>query len=196
MTTALIVVDVQNDFVEGSLPVPGGAACAERIGRYLRDRAGDYAVVVTTQDWHVDPGPHFAQAPDFVDSWPAHCVADTPGAELHPGLAAGLGAPVADVVTAALRKGRHEAAYSGFQATADDGRGLDELLKEAGVSGVHVVGLASSHCVAATALDALALGYRTTVLTDLAAGVSPELEAAAYARITETGGLLRTSDAA
>lgn len=193
MPTALIVVDVQNDFVDGSLPVPGGAECAVRIGRYLRERAESYDVVVTTQDWHLDPGAHFAADPDFVDSWPVHCVADTSGAQFHPGLAEGLGRPVTEVATASLRKGRDAAAYSGFQATTDDGRTLDALLKDAGVDSVHVVGIASSHCVGATALDALELGYATTVLTDLAVGVTPELEAAAYARIADAGGVLRAS---
>jgi len=86
---ALIVVDVQPTFCEGGeLPVSGGKAVAAEIATLVRERAGDYRLIVTTQDWHIDPGAHFAAHPDFVDSWPPHGIVGTPNAELHPLIAA------------------------------------------------------------------------------------------------------------
>jgi nicotinamidase/pyrazinamidase len=177
---ALLVVDVQNDFCEGgSLAVAGGEGVAAAISEFLRSRGEEYAAIATTQDWHVDPGAHFARPPaepDFVDSWPPHCVVGTPGAQLHRNLDT-------DLVMATFRKGRHEAAYSGFEGTTQ-GRGgreetLSEWLKDRAVEAVDVVGIATDHCVRATALDAVADGFQTRVLLDLTAGVArPTTEAA------------------
>jgi nicotinamidase/pyrazinamidase len=146
MANALIVVDVQNDFCEGgSLPVTGGAAVAAAITAHIA--AGGYDHVVATRDYHVDPGAHFSESPDFVTSWPVHCVAGTPGASFHPEL---------DVagIEAVFSKGAHAAAYSGFEGAAPDGRALAEWLRARGVGTVDVVGIATDHCVRATALDA------------------------------------------
>src|SRR5439155_7990729 len=124
--TALVIVDVQNDFCEGgSLGVSGGAAVAAAIGRRVESRTSGYDLVVATRDWHEDPGAHFSATPDFVDSWPAHCVAGTPGAELRPEVA-GLPADVFD-------KGRRSAAYSGFEGRDEQGRSLDQVLRSRGV---------------------------------------------------------------
>jgi nicotinamidase/pyrazinamidase len=181
MNRALVVVDVQNDFCEGgSLAVTGGADVASRISRYLDTHAGDYGTVVATRDRHVDPGTHFAEAPDYVDTWPAHCVEGTPGAELHPGLDTTHLDDVFD-------KGAHAAAYSGFEGTDDDGVALEAYLRARDVDAVDVVGLATDHCVRATALDAVAAGFRTRVLTDLAAGVAPETTAAALDALSAAG---------
>ena len=104
MTRALIIVDVQNDFCEGgSLAVKGGADVARGISEYIEDQQGRFDFIVATQDWHVDPGSHFSEDPDFVDSWPVHCVAGTPGAELHPELDP-------EYIDAYFRKGKYEAA--------------------------------------------------------------------------------------
>jgi nicotinamidase/pyrazinamidase len=170
VSRALIIVDVQNDFCEGgSLPVGGGARVAGAISAALRD--GDWDHVVATQDHHVDPGAHFGDPPDFVDSWPAHCVVGTPGTEFHPELAT-------DRIEAVFTKGEHAAAYSGFQGAAD-GVGLADWLAGHGVTEVDVVGIATDHCVRATALDAATAGFATTVLLDLTAGVArPSTEAA------------------
>jgi len=175
-TTALIVVDVQNDFCEGgALAVAGGnqvaADVAELLGRT------DYDLVVTTQDWHVDPGSHWSAEPDYRDTWPRHCEAGTPGAELHPVLAAA----VAELESApvAVRKGMYEAAYSGFEGTTPTGRTLAEVLSDAGVTNVDVVGLAFDHCVRATAIDAASTGARSRVLVGLTAAVAPETAALA-----------------
>jgi nicotinamidase/pyrazinamidase len=166
VSRALIIVDVQNDFCEGgSLAVSGGAAVAAGISLVL-DKAGDrWDHVVATKDWHIDPGAHFSAHPDFVDSWPAHCVVGTGGADFHPELATGR-------IEAVFHKGEQQAAYSGFEGHADDGAGLAEWLRERDVTEVEVVGIATDHCVRATALDSVAAGFATTVLLDLTAGVA------------------------
>jgi nicotinamidase/pyrazinamidase len=169
-STALLVVDVQRDFCEGgSLAVAGGEAAAAGISDLIEASQGAYAMVVATRDWHVDPGGHFVaegEQPDFSDSWPAHCVAGTPGAEWHPDLHLPAG-------TAVVSKGRNEAAFSGFEGRSDDGRSLEDLLRSAGVSAVDVVGIATSYCVMATALDAVKAGFATRVLAPLTADVDP-----------------------
>ncbi len=162
---ALIVVDVQNDFCEGgSLAVDGGAAVAAAISGHVRTASYDH--VVATRDHHVDPGAHFSATPDFVDSWPPHCRAGTPGASFHPELDV---API----EAVFSKGEHAAAYSGFEGAEPGGSGLADWLRSRGVDSVDVVGIATDHCVRATALDAAKAGFETKVLLDLCAGVSP-----------------------
>jgi len=187
---ALIVVDVQPTFCEGgALPVEGGNDVARAIAEFAAEHRADYDVVVTTQDWHVDPGRHFSDTPDFVDTWPPHGVAGTAEAELHPALA-GL-APDASV-----KKGAYEAAYSGFEGVDAEGRSLAAVLAEAGVTAVDVVGIAESHCVRSTALDAHGLGLATRVLTDLTVPVSPELGAAARQEMAAAGiALVASADA-
>jgi nicotinamidase/pyrazinamidase len=165
---ALIVVDVQNDFCEGgSLAVTGGAAVAAAVSERLRADDGPWDHVVATRDHHVDPGAHFSDTPDFVDSWPPHCRVGTPGASFHPEL---------DVarIEAVFSKGEYAAAYSGFEGAEPGGAALADWLRERGVDAVDVVGIATDHCVRATALDAAAAGFTTTVLLDLCAGVAPE----------------------
>lgn len=164
MARGLIVVDVQNDFCEGgSLAVAGGAAVAAAVSELIG--RGGYDHVVATRDYHIDPGAHFSSAPDFVHSWPVHCVTGTPGASFHPSL---------DVagIQAVFSKGAHAAAYSGFEGSAPDGRGLAEWLRDNEVDTVDVVGIATDHCVRATAVDAARAGFATTVLLDLTAGVA------------------------
>ncbi|MFF5171474.1 isochorismatase family protein [Micromonospora sp. NPDC000089] len=186
MANALIIVDVQNDFCEGgSLAVAGGAGVAAGISRLLADQPGRWDHVVATKDYHVDPGAHFGDPPDFVDSWPRHCVVGTAGSELHPDLAT-------DRVEAIFHKGEHAAAYSGFEGHADDGEGLAAWLRRRNVDRVDLVGIATDHCVRATALDAAREGFATTVLLDLTAAVAPEtldvaLRAMAGAGVTTSG---------
>lgn len=187
---ALLVVDLQPTFCEGGqLPVEGGNATATRIAGYLAAHRGSYGLVVTTQDWHVDPGAHFASEPDFVDSWPPHGLAGTADAELHPAIAALAADP--DVVH--VRKGEQAAAYSGFEGVAGDGRRLDAVLTAAGVTEIDIAGIALSHCVADTALDAVAGGWRTRVLRDLTAAVSAELGDIAVARMLQAGVVMGNS---
>ena len=185
---ALIVVDVQNDFCAGgSLAVAGGAAVARGISRYLAGpAAGQYAQVVATQDWHIDPGAHFSDRPDYAASWPPHCRAGQPGARFHPDLDT---APVQEV----FRKGEHAAAYSGFEGTAGDGTPLAGWLRERGITAVDVAGLATDYCVRATAADAAAAGFAVTVLTDLIAGVAEPTSRAALAELRALGVSLATA---
>ncbi|MHC6592307.1 isochorismatase family protein [Arthrobacter sp. C152] len=199
MSRALIIVDVQNDFCEsGSLAVPGGAAVAGAISEYLDAHHGQFDHVVATQDWHIDPGSHFSDTPDYKDSWPPHCVAGTRGAELHPDLDT-------EYIQAYFRKGQYAAAYSGFEgllapedavptgerqpgglaAAADaerladgDAIGLDDWLQSHDVEDVVVVGIATDYCVKATSLDAVQAGYGVTVLRSLTAGIAEDLEEA------------------
>ncbi|GAA1731770.1 isochorismatase family protein [Isoptericola hypogeus] len=165
---ALVVVDVQPTFCEGGeLAVDGGNRVAHDVAAYVAAHRGRYALVVTTQDWHVDPGDHFSDTPDFVDSWPPHGIAGTPNAELHPALA-DLDPDVS------VKKGQYAHGYSGFEGTDGDGRTLEQALRDARVDAVDVVGLVESHCVKRTALDAVGLGFATRVLTDLTIPVSAE----------------------
>ncbi len=181
---ALIIVDVQNDFTEGgSLAVTGGAAVARAITEHLHAHRDDYVAVAGTRDWHVDPGSHFAAEPDYVGTWPPHCVAGTPGADSHP-------AVDTSAVDAWFTKGEHAAAYSGFEGATDAGGeciGLGAWLAAHRVEAVDVVGIATDHCVRATALDAVSEGYSTRVLLDLTAGVAPGTTERALAQLLDAG---------
>jgi nicotinamidase/pyrazinamidase len=180
-----VIVDVQNDFCEGgSLAVEGGAEVARQVSEHVSRHAADYDHVVATADWHVDPGTHFSATPDYVDTWPVHCVAGSEGAEFHPRLAGALGH-----VDAVFRKGEHAAAYSGFEGRSDDDEHapLADWLRKRGVTRVDVVGIATDHCVRATALDAQREGLHTTVLLDLTAGVARPTTDAALAQLREGG---------
>ncbi|MEV6166255.1 isochorismatase family protein [Streptomyces sp. NPDC052052] len=172
MHRALIVVDVQNDFCEGgSLAVAGGADVAAAITDLIGAAQAGYRHVVATRDHHIDPGDHFSEHPDFEHSWPAHCVAGTEGAGFHPNFAPAV---VSGAVNAVFDKGAHAAAYSGFEGLDENGVGLADWLRDRGVTEVDVVGIATDHCVRATALDAVREGFTTYVLLDLTAGVAKE----------------------
>jgi nicotinamidase/pyrazinamidase len=177
---ALIIVDVQNDFCEGgSLEVAGGAAVARAINDYL-DGDPDYAHVLATKDFHIDPGDHFSDRPDYSSSWPPHCVAGTPGAEFYPDLHTSR-------IDAVFRKGAYDAGYSGFQGVDADGTPLLEWLRQRGVDEVDVVGLATDQCVRRTAEDAARAGLTTRVLLDLTAGVSAQTTDEALAQMRAVG---------
>jgi nicotinamidase/pyrazinamidase len=196
MSRALIIVDVQNDFCEGgSLAVQGGAAVAGAISEYVDAHHNEFDHIVATQDWHIDPGSHFSDTPDFKDSWPPHCVAGTRGAELHPDLDT-------EYIQAYFQKGQYAAAYSGFEgllvpedavptgerqpggadtsrfAPDEDAIGLDDWLQSHDVEDVVVVGIATDYCVRATSLDAVQAGYSVTVIRSLTAGIAEDLEEA------------------
>src|SRR3954470_17273123 len=178
MSRALIVVDVQNDFCEGgSLAVAGGAAVAAAISAHIPSACYDH--VVATRDHHIDPGAHFAAAPDFLETWPAHCVVGTGGVELHPALDRGP-------LEAVFDKGEYAAAYSGFEARSD-GVPLADWLRGRGVDAVDVVGIATDHCVRATALDAGGNGFATRVLLAMTAGVDPSTTDAALDQLRAAG---------
>ena len=178
---ALIIVDVQNDFCEGgSLPVAGGAAVARSVSSLLTSDDHGYDHVVATKDYHVNPGSHFADEPDYAHSWPKHCVAGTTGADFHPDL-------VTEPIEAVFRKGAYAAAYSGFEGTADDGTPLADWLRAHNVDRVDVVGIATDYCVRATAADAAANGFSTRVLLGLTAGVAPGTTAEAITSLHDGG---------
>ncbi len=182
MTRALIIVDVQPTFCEGgALGIEGGNDCAKRIAKYALRHEDDYDVIITTQDWHIDPGDHFSDNPDFIDTWPPHGVADTTEAELHQVLE-----PVS--IDYHLKKGQYEAAYSGLEAKCPSGQTMEDVLIDEGVSEVDIVGLALSHCVKETALDAARLRFldRVRVLVDLTEPVSPEQGEAALEELAKT----------
>jgi nicotinamidase/pyrazinamidase len=197
MSRALIIVDVQNDFCEGgTLAVAGGADVAAAISEYVDAHHLEFDHIVATQDWHIDPGAHFSEAPDFKESWPRHCVAGSKGAELHPDLDT-------EYIQAYFQKGQFAAAYSGFEgllapedavptgdrqpgtlpagdpeayAAADDAIGLDDWLQSHDVEDVVVVGIATDYCVMATSLDAVQAGYSVTVIRSLTAGIADDLD--------------------
>ena len=192
MTRALFIVDVQNDFTEhGALGVEGGDEVAARINRFVAAHAGDYEIVVASRDWHDgdnDNGGHFSSEPDFIDSWPPHCVAGTFGAEYE---------EVFDtsVVTHHLKKGQGKPAYSLFEGVADDETTASQLLERHGIIDIDVVGLATDYCVRASALDAIAHGRHVRVFTDLVAGVHPISSEKALAEIAHAGAELVESGA-
>ncbi|MFP3578378.1 isochorismatase family protein [Arthrobacter sp. SIMBA_036] len=202
MSRALIIVDVQNDFCEGgALAVDGGAAVAAAITEYLDAHQQNFDHIVATQDWHIEPGNHFSDEPDMVDSWPPHCRARTKGAELHEDLDP-------EYIQAYFRKGQYTAAYSGFEgilapeddvptgdlkagalepeAIDEDAIGLDDWLQSHDVEEVVVVGLATDYCVKATAIDAVQAGYTTTVVAGLTAGIAQDLSDA-YEEMEDAG---------
>lgn len=183
MIRTLIVVDVQVDFCEGgSLAVTGGNATAERIAGLLAGEHG-YDTVVATRDWHIEPGRHFCEQPDFGTSWPVHCVAETPGAAFHPALSE---APY----HAVFSKGQYDDGYSGFDGVDGRLRPLSAYLRGLDVTDVDVAGIATDHCVRATALDAAHLGWRVRVLSGYVAGVSEATTAAALEDLRAAGATL------
>lgn len=192
MTRALFIIDVQNDFTEGgALGVDGGNAVAAGITHYLAAHPDRYDEVFASRDWHSatgDNGGHFAvdSEPDYVTTWPAHCVAGTTGAEYHPDLDT-------SAVTAHVRKGQGRPAYSIFEGDVD-GTEFAEVLRERGVTDVDVVGIATDYCVLASARDALAEGLRVGVLSDLVAGVAEDSSVAALEELAAAGAEIRPSE--
>ena len=199
MAKALIVVDVQPTFCEGGeLGVQGGNAVAERIADYVNEHRSEYAYIATTQDWHIEPGTHWSEHPDFVDTWPVHGKAGTANAELHPAIAA-LN------IEHHFKKGQYSPSYSGFEgfedntdriptreevSTAMAAAGHSPTVEDRGHHTVDVVGLAESHCVKETALDAKKLGFEVHVIENLTEPVSEELGIAARRQMSEAGIIL------
>ena len=208
---ALIIVDVQKDFCEGgSLAVDGGAHTAALITEYINQCGTKYHVIATTRDWHIDPGPHFSTQPDFETTWPIHCVAGTDGAELHENIDT-------EAIDAEFLKGQYTDGYSGFDgvlgepdtirsndgvagpygataaaaaATDADSMTMDDWLREHDIERITVVGIATDHCVRATALDANDAGYEVRVLTNLTVGVSEDTIDAALEEMEDAGVML------
>ena len=171
---ALIIVDMQNDFVEGgALGVDGGSTAAQKLAKDFEEMKGNYGVIATTQDWHIDPGSHFApegENPNFVDNWPVHCVKGTDGAEIVDELKSVLKGNV-DID---IKKGQYEDAYSGFMGKTEDGKTLQDSLHEYGVTEVDIVGIATDYCVAESAIDASKNGFKVNILSNYVATINQE----------------------
>lgn len=208
---ALIIVDIQQDFCEGgTLAVEGGAQTASLVTEYMNQCGQKFDVIATTRDWHIDPGPHFSSNPDFEETWPVHCVAGTPGAELHENLDS-------EFIDAEFLKGQYNDGYSGFDgvlgepdmirnqdgmagpygataaaaaATNADSITMDEWLRDNRIENITVVGIATDHCVRATAMDASDAGYEVRVITNLTAGVAENTTDEAMDEMEDSGVML------
>ncbi|WP_331765233.1 isochorismatase family protein (plasmid) [Streptomyces sp. NBC_01384] len=181
MHRALIVVDVQKDFCEGgSIPVKGGAGRAVAIADLVRRADGSYARIVATRDHHIDPGAHFSEHPDFQNSFPQHCVVGSEGSEFHPNFAPAVTSGAVDEV---FYKGAHSASKSGFE----DGTSLADWLRARHISDLDVVGIATDHCVKATALDGVRAGFAVRVLLDYTAGVAADTTSTAISELRQAG---------
>ena len=193
MAKAFFIIDVQNDFCEGgSLACAGGAQVASDISRFLRsfDANGEantsFDYVIASRDWHDadnDNGGHFAQAgeaPDFVNSWPVHCVAGSVGGEYHQNLDVSL-------IDFHIQKGQGKPAYSIFEGRTHEGEALPELLLRLGVTEIEIGGIATDYCVLASALDAKNVGLKVSVRTELCAGVAAESSVAARSKMAAAG---------
>ena len=180
-----MVVDVQNDFCEGgSLAVAGGQAVAKKISDYIK--SADYDLVVASRDWHDsdnDNSGHFAASdsePDYKTSWPIHCVAKSDGANYHPNLEL-------DLIQEHVYKGQGAHGYSAFEGITQAGGTLEGLLTQNGIDELDVVGIATDHCVLASALDAKKLGLNVRVISSLTAGVSAESTERAIDSLIDNG---------
>lgn len=187
MSKALFVIDVQNDFCEGgALACQGGAQVANSITAYLRTSKTNYDVVIASRDWHTpnsENGGHFptrGNQPDFVTTWPLHCIAGEPGADYHPNLDASL-------IDIHIKKGQGQHGYSIFEGVTDSGEKLQDLIQRLGVTQVDVVGIATDFCVRASALDANRSGLEVRVITSLTAGVSAASNEAAIDELVDAG---------
>lgn len=172
MSKALLIIDVQVDFCEqGALACSGGAAAAARITEHLLQNAKDYDHIIASRDWHTandSNGGHFPAAgaePDFVNTWPLHCIEGEPGSQYHPNLDQSL-------IGIHIKKGQGAPGYSIFEGTTDSGQSFQALVAELGITDVDVVGIATDYCVRASALDAKAAGVSVRVITGLTAGVA------------------------
>ena len=187
MSKVLFVIDVQNDFCEGgSLAVAGGASVAAGITEFIREHRDEYSAVIASRDWHDsqnDNGGHIAwppSTPNFLESWPPHCISHTSGAEYHPNLDASL-------IDVHIEKGQGRPAYSIFEGTTPKGQPLTELLADLGASQVDVVGIATDYCVLASALDAQHNGLEVRVLAGLTAGVAVDSSLKALETLEDAG---------
>ncbi|WP_146341460.1 isochorismatase family protein [Nesterenkonia sp. NBAIMH1] len=212
MAEALVIVDVQNDFCEGgALAVEGGAALAAELSEFLEDSHGEYDVIVATQDWHIEPGSHFSDAPDFQRTWPVHCVAGTRGADLHDDLDteriqarflkglfddgySGFEGRLGDPDRTGLKEGEKEKAVAPADVIEEGAPDLNTYLQQQGVETVTIVGIATDHCVRATALDAADNDYEVRLLKNLTVGVDEDRIAETYEELREAGVELLRSD--
>lgn len=175
---------MQNDFTEGgSLAVKGGNRTAAAITEYILATRGSYALVIASRDWHSpdgDNGGHFSDKPDGETTWPVHCVEGTPGAAYNPSIRT-------ELIDVQVYKGSGTPAYSAFEASTPGGTALTDVLEAANVTHLDLVGIATDHCVRATALDGVAAGYGVTVLLDKCVGVATGTTLAAVQEMRAAG---------
>ena len=187
MNNALLVIDVQNDFCEGgALACAGGAAVAQKITDYLNSGKSNYDYVIASRDWHT-PGelndghfPAYGNEPDFVKTWPLHCLAGSQGAEYHPSLDGTL-------IDIHIKKGQSANGYSIFDGTDESGKSFAQVISDLEISSVDVVGIATDYCVRASALDSLKHGLNVKVITSLTAGVNSQSTEAAIDEMVDAG---------
>lgn len=192
---ALLLIDMQVDFCEGgSLAVKGGDNLAMRLARYVQNIEGrhqltsgnsGYTTLIASRDAHIDPLEHFSDKPDFQNSWPIHCKQGSPGFEFHPALR--------DLpFDACFDKGAYSAGYSAFEGSTKDSLSLADWLRLKGISQLDLAGIALEHCVKATALDALKLGFETNLLCDYCLAINPSKADMVYEYLSLAGaGLIR-----
>jgi nicotinamidase/pyrazinamidase len=185
MPRALLVIDVQNDFCEGgALAVAGGAAVAGKISKFLESTR--YDLVVASRDWHDadnNNSGHFAEPgaePNYKTNWPVHCVAETNGAQYHPNLNT-------EAIGEHIFKGQGQNGYSIYEGITKSGQTFDDLLNAHQIDEVDVVGIATDHCVLASALDSKSHGLKVRVISSLTAGVSEVTTEAAIDRMIDSG---------
>jgi nicotinamidase/pyrazinamidase len=193
MRNALLVVDLQNDFVEGgALPIPGGTQLVAHVARHIRHFRSEYAFVVATRDIHEDPPDHFSDQPDYINSWPPHGVKGTHGAVLC--------TPISNlvrekIIQAVLDKGRHAAAFSAFDAQDPRGHLLVDVLREQRVDHIDICGVITEYCIKASALDARKHEFQVRVLVNLCGAASPEAGRLAFEEIKTAGCQLMAASA-
>ena len=187
MANALFIIDVQNDFCEGgALACQGGAAVAGKITSFVNENPSRYDFVIASRDWHTpgeENGGHFppeGQEPDFVNTWPLHCLADEEGADYHPNLDI-------SIIDIHIKKGQGAHGYSIFEGTTDRGEKLTDLLRRLEIDEVDVLGIATDYCVRASSLDAVAEGLAVKVITSLTAGVAADSTEAAIDEMADAG---------
>src|SRR3977135_4035484 len=185
MRNALLIVDLQNDFVEGgNLPVPGGTQVVAHIARHVRHFRRRSRFVVATRDLHEDPADHFSDHPDYVNTWPKHGLRGTPGAVLC--------TPISNlvrekIIQAVVDKGRHTAAYSAFEAQDPRGHMLVDVLREQRVDPIDICGFITEYCVRASALDARKYDFQVRILVNLCCAASPEAGLRAFGEMKAAG---------
>jgi nicotinamidase/pyrazinamidase len=193
MRNALLIVDVQVDFVQdGALPVPKGVEVAAMIARHVRHFKGSYQFVVSSRDYHENPAGHFSATPDFVTTWPPHCVIGTPGAAFVPAIQNLVREKLIDTV---VSKGRSAAAYSAFEGQDPRGHFLLDVLKEERIDHIDVCGIATDYCVRASALDARRNAFQVRTLVNLCAAVDEATGQQALDEMKAAGCQLQTATA-
>lgn len=185
MPRALVIIDVQNDFCEGgALAVSGGAAVAGKISAFIK--SSSYDLIVASRDWHDadnDNSGHFAEVgkePNYSTNWPVHCVAETSGAAYHPDLDT-------ESIDEHVFKGQGQNGYSIYEGKTISGQTFEQLLASNGVDEVDIVGIATDHCVLASAMDSKDHGLKVRVISSLTAGVSEASTEAAIDRMIDSG---------